>query len=65
MATYVEETLYLDVRRRSAGEIINTVVALLDRQQRGWRVKQIAVTIEKPVAVGRGAAHRAIPTPRD
>jgi hypothetical protein len=47
--TFVEETLRLDVQRKSAGEIIATVVALLDRQQRGWRVREIAVTIERPV----------------
>lgn len=58
--TTVEEHLRLDVRRRSTGEIVRTLIALLDRQQRGWRMVAIEVTIERPVPARERGAPRSV-----
>lgn len=56
MTTHIQETIRLDVRRWTVGHIVSTIIGLLDRQQRGWRVAEITVTIERPVRVTQGAA---------
>lgn len=48
--TVVLDTIRIDVRTKSLGEVLVAVMAAVDKLQRGWVVNAIALEVEHAVA---------------